>query len=417
MINTRIYFDKRRIDREGRGQLRLFITKNGSSAMLSLGIALKEVQWANGKVINHPKATLYNRIIQIKMGAIQGAIMEAQATGAFAGATAKDVADKLKEILDPDLAIKRQKELEEKAIAENSFMRYFEEIIQTKRTVGTKQLYRDTFNKIKAYCQEDGNNYEILSFNDITPKWLERFQTFCRRTEKQNTTARHLRDIRAIFNDAIDEGKTERYPFRKFKIRHEVTVDKSYSAEELRNFFHATPYMGGEEEALDIFKLMFLLIGINSVDLANASKPVKGRLNYVRQKTHKSYSIKIEPEAMSIIKKYDGKEHLLNLIERTPNYKTYFNRMSKTLRKIGLVRISGKRSSGKAILPKICIGSARTSWATIAQEELDIPRDVIAAALGHHTVDVTSTYLRTDWRKKIDAANRKVIDWVFYQKN
>ena len=79
-------------------------------------------------------------------------------------------------------------------------------------------------------------------------------------------------------------------------------------------------------------------------------------------------------------------------------------------------RVSGKKSTGKALLPKITSGSARTSWATVTQEELDIPRDVIAAALGHHTVEVTSTYLRTDWRKKVDQTNRKVLDWVFYGK-
>lgn len=161
---------------------------------------------------------------------------------------------------------------------------------------------------------------------------------------------------------------------------------------------------------------MFCLIGINSVDLAYAGKSVNGRLNYNRRKTHKLYSIKIEPEARIIIEKYSGKEHLINILERTPNYKTYFNRMGKTLRKIGLTRLNGKKSTGKAILPDLCIGSARTSWATIAQQELDIPREVIAAALGHHTVDVTDTYLRTDWKQKVDKANRMVLDWVLYGK-
>ncbi len=162
---------------------------------------------------------------------------------------------------------------------------------------------------------------------------------------------------------------------------------------------------------------MFCLIGINSIDLAYAPDISRGRLNYVRAKTHKPYSIKIEPEALAIINRYKGKNgKLVNITETSPNYKTFFNRMGKTLRKVGLQRVPGKKSTGEAILPDICTGSARTSWATIAQEELDIPRDVIAAALGHHTVDVTSTYLRTDWRKKVDAANRKVIDWVLYQK-
>ena len=113
--------------------------------------------------------------------------------------------------------------------------------------------------------------------------------------------------------------------------------------------------------------------------------------------------------------KYKGETHLLNILERVPNYKTYYNRLGKTLRKVGLTRVDGKTSTGKAILPDVCFSAARTSWATIAQAELGIDRETIAAALGHHTVDVTTTYLRTDWRKKVDEANRKVLDWVFYE--
>ena len=165
-----------------------------------------------------------------------------------------------------------------------------------------------------------------------------------------------------------------------------------------------------------MFELMFCLIGINGVDLAKArDKDVcKGRLNYKRTKTGKNYSIKVEEEALIIINRYKGKDgNLVNVMDRESsrknkdyNYHSYFNWMAKTLRNL----------DGGTLVPHICSGSARTSWATIAQEELDIPREVIAAALGHHTVDVTSTYLRTDWKNKVDEANRKVLDWVLYQK-
>lgn len=415
MIRTRLYFDDRREDKEGRGRLRLYITKNGTSAMLSIGIPpLFKTQWQNGKVINHPDSVLLNRLISIKLGLINRAILESAATGAFAGLSARGVAEELKELMDPELAQKRRLAEEQKALAENSFTTYFMQFLNTKSNPGTKNLYKDTLKKISSYCTAEGINFHSLTFKDINITWLDSFEEFCLTTQKQNTAARHLRDIRAVFNAAIDDGKTDFYPFRKFKIHHEETVDKSYTAHDLRTVFSSHPYPGGEEEAIDMFKLMFCLIGINSVDLAYAGKPVNGRLIYNRKKTHKSYSIKIEPEAKAIIEKYIGKEHMLNILERTPNYKTYFNRMGKTLRKIGLTRVDGKRSTGKAILPDLCIGSARTSWATIAQQELDIPREVIAAALGHHTVDVTDTYLRTDWKLKVDKANRMVLDWVFY---
>jgi len=130
-------------------------------------------------------------------------------------------------------------------------------------------------------------------FESIDKAWLDDFVVFCRTTESQNTVSRHLRDIRAVLNEAIDEGRTQSYPFRKYKIKTEESFDKSFTAEELRNLFRYECYPGGEQRAVDMFKLSFCLIGINSVDLAYLKDVDRGRVNYVRRKTHKAYSIKV----------------------------------------------------------------------------------------------------------------------------
>ena len=57
---------------------------------------------------------------------------------------------------------------------------------------------------------------------------------------------------------------------------------------------------------------------------------------------------------------------------------------------------------------------ARHTWATIASS-LDIPKDTIAAALGHGGHSVTDIYIDFD-RTKIDRANRLVIDAVYSAK-
>ena len=54
---------------------------------------------------------------------------------------------------------------------------------------------------------------------------------------------------------------------------------------------------------------------------------------------------------------------------------------------------------------------SRHTWATIAAS-LDIPKETIAAALGHGGNTVTDIYIAFDQRK-VDEANRKVIDHVF----
>lgn len=47
--------------------------------------------------------------------------------------------------------------------------------------------------------------------------------------------------------------------------------------------------------------------------------------------------------------------------------------------------------------------------------ELDIPKDTIAAALGHGGNTVTDIYIDFN-AKKVDEANRLVLDYVLYDK-
>lgn len=414
MITTRFYLDTRKPNKEGTYTLYLVCQKHGKSAMASLGVKLALNQWENGKVVNHKNEKLLNKMLSIKKGDIERATLELSFNGAFVNKTTKECLSILMDYLDPERIEDRRRREKEAS----SFTNYFKSFVEKKKNEGTKGLYNATLRKVREFCDLEGIDLDALTFEDITKPWVESFEAYCLTTQRQNSASRHLRDIRAVFNAAIDDGVTTNYPFRKYSIKREETDDKSYSAAELRALFNYPCYSGWQQETVDIFKLMFCLIGINSVDLAQAKEPSvrKGRLDYVRKKTGKHYSVYLEKEALDIIDKYKGDEHLLNLIERVPNYKTYFNRFAKTLRKVGLNRVPGKKSTGKALVPDICSGSARTSWATIAQEELDIPREVIAAALGHSTIDVTTTYLRTEWRKKIDDANRKVLNWVFYEK-
>lgn len=408
-----LYLDKRHPDKDGRFTLYVAITRLRKTAMSSLNIKLTADQWVGDKVVNHPQKDVLNRVISAKLGEIDKILLEMSFSGSVANLSAREILEKIRERMEPDYAAKQKKKEEEK----NSFSRFFLGHMNSIKNDGTRGLYEDTYNKIEKYCQHSGIDFETLSFSDIDVKWLRSFEQFCLSTQRQSTTNRHLRDICAVINAAIDDELTEKYPFRKFKFTRAETRDKSLSADELRKFFQWDCYDGFQREALDMFILMFCLIGINPVDLANARIVRGGRLEYTRQKTRKPYSIKLEPEALEIINRYAGKDgKLVNILDRFASYKTYFNRLSKTLRKIGLTRVPGKKNVGKAILPDVCLGSARTSWATIAQEELDIDRDTIAAALGHHTVDVTTTYLRTHWKKKIDEANRKVLDFVFYGK-
>ncbi len=291
---------------------------------------------------------------------------------------------------------------------------------------GTRGIYKMCLDRIKEFCQDSSNTFrkdpEQLMFDDINHSWLAAFDTWMAETRglKVNTRWMYLVKFRAIANKALDDEVIQRDPFRRFKIRKEETRKRSLSVEDLRLLFNypATPK---QQYHIDMFKLIFMLCGINVADLFNLKSITRnGRIEYRRAKTGKLYSIKVEPEAMEIIKKYKGEKNLLSIADRKKTPKLYTVHIDNMLKRIGalidaeLVQAGKKDSKEESDLPRISTYWARHSWASIAAE-LDIPDAVISQALGHNsdTNPTTAIYIKRN-QKKIDEANRRVIDFVLY---
>lgn len=286
---------------------------------------------------------------------------------------------------------------------------YTKLFLKNKLKESTKQVYRTSMKRINDFDAD-------ATFDTIDRDWLERYEVNeLRRGRKQNGIAIDLRNIRTVFNWAIDNEYTTKYPFRKFSIKNErgeylyLNIDE---IKELRDI-PVEPFM---EKYRDIFMLGFYLIGINISDLLELPKKAmrNGRISYRRNKTSRLYDIKVEPEAMAIIEKYKGTEHLLNILDEGTKETSFRHRLNDYIKKIGKVEmVKNKRGAlVKKLLtplhPDIVWYTARRSWATIAAE-LDIPKETIGKALGHSEWDTTERYIRFDY-KKVDEANRKVLD-------
>jgi len=166
-----------------------------------------------------------------------------------------------------------------------------------------------------------------------------------------------------------------------------------------------------QKRYIDIFMLIFYLIGINLVDLTHLKKIDNGYIEYTRSKTNRPYLIKVEPEAFEIINRYKGTNYLINILDNYTNYTSFTSKINAQLKRIGLVYTDSKGNKiTKPLFPYLTTYYARHTWATIAAS-LDIPKETIAAALGHGGNTVTDIYINFD-QKKIDQANRKVIDYL-----
>lgn len=271
------------------------------------------------------------------------------------------------------------------------FVGQFRQFIDSKTNKGTKGVYQHTLDRIKLYDPDIASK----SFEDIDFGWLTDFETFCAQTASKNARNIHLRNIRAVFNNAIDNGITTAYPFRRFKIRPEATRKRSLTVEDLREIFNY-PVEEYAEVYRDLFKLIFALCGINTVDLHRLKTVTRdGRIEYKRAKTGRMYSIKVEPEAMEIIDRYRGVNGLLCIADRWSDHRNFRHQMNKALQLIGASRtgLGGKKGKGK--WPELTTYWARHSWATIARK-VGVSVDDIALALGHSDDRHETTFIYID---------------------
>lgn len=292
----------------------------------------------------------------------------------------------------------------------STFTDYFKSFIE-KKAGRTREIYQNTLDKIVRLHGDD------VSFDAVNYVWLENFDRSMRESDIRNgrgevlrtglaTNARaiHLRNIRAVFNKAIDEEVIglELYPFRRFKIEKERTRKRAVSLTQLRALFDYPCETAAEEWAVDVARMIFYLIGINTVDLFNLEEYDGEYIHYRRAKTGTLYSIKVEPEAAALLEKYRGRDHLLNFRERFKRMESFKAKINKTLKGI---------AAKNPHIPVMTSYTFRHTWATLAAE-LDIPKETIAAGLGHaQNATVTDVYIDFN-RKKVDAANRRVLDYV-----
>lgn len=383
---------------------------NGKVSRHSLPITLEPNQW-DGKQVTaaHPNRAELNAYLTNTLSEAQLILSRIQKSQP----TASMPPVRLLELVTAELFQEEEKEPEKQP---STFSDVWEAFVDTKTNQRTKDIYNITLKRIREY------DARVLTLEMITRRWLEGFDKWlAKRSPAVNARGIHMRNIRAVFNYALDEELTEFYPFRRngFKIKREETIHRDLTPEDLRLLFsyqpptvrnspkHTKP-LDYAVKYVDMAKLMFFLIGINPVDLFRA-KPQDyygGRINYRRAKTHAVYGIKVEPEAAAILKKYRGEKLLISFAEGR-DYRSVSKLVNKALRSIS-------KDMG---LPPVTMYWMRHSWSTIAYT-LGASYDMVSDCLGHkHGATVTATYInkRRVFHSK-DELNRAVIDFVLYGK-
>ena len=293
----------------------------------------------------------------------------------------------------------------------SSFVCYIRKIAETKGRYNTQRNYERVARAIEIYDKD-------CTFESVDKKWIVSYIDHERgKGRKDNGIQTDIQILKFVFNRAIEDELTDKFPFRGVSVKNEQTKKRCLSLEQLRAI-RDFKLAGKKAMYRDCFMLSFYLIGINISDLLFLPKTSlkNGRIIYKRNKTGKLYDIKVEPEAMEIIARHKSrkKDRLLSFLEEgdATITNTFANNLTRHLRTIGEKERHSYYVTVHPIEEGITSYWSRHTWATMASE-LDIPMEVIGRSLGHSLWDnaVTSTYIKYD-TKKIDEANRKVIDYL-----
>lgn len=392
MATITLKLDRRRANARGLYPVQFLLSHKGATTTIGTGISIRPEHW-NGEINKAvvpkcPNARAINADLEEVYFRLSNTLRGLETDGRLAG---KGVVE-IKRLLTASHAEQRQE----------LFTDYLQRFADSRRTENSREAYLYTLKTVRAFGGHD------LTFEEITVVWLRALEAHL--TEQGlsvNTRAIHFRNIRAVFNSAIDEDVVglDAYPFRKFKIASARKEKEALTEEQLRRIMAYDSSHKIRCIARDLFMLSFYLCGMNLVDLFHLDRLRDGRAHFVRTKTAgknpNPVSLLVQSEASEIIARYSGRDHVLRFAEETASYENFNNRIQKALRAI----------SKELSIEGLTYYWARYTWATLA-DKIGISEKEISKALGHVDTSVAGKYyISYDWTK-VDRANRQVIDYI-----
>lgn len=392
MASISLKLDRRRATARGLYPIQFLLSSKGKVTTIGTGVNIRPEHW-NGEVNKAvlpkcPNARAINESIESLFFKYTNTLRNLENDGKLVGKSVTEIKKLLVEV--------------RSGSSKESLTDYFSRYAESRRTEKSREVYRYTLKTIRAFDNEE------VPFEKVNVIWLKAFDAHL---EKQgvgiNTRAIHFRNLRAVFNSAINEDLIglEYYPFRKFKIASSRKDKEALTEEQLQRLIaYDTPYPF-RRTARDLFLLSFYMCGMNLVDLYHLDRLRDGRAHFVRTKTSgkniNPVSILVQPEAAEIIARYAGAEHVLRFIEERATYDTFIHQVQRALRHIAKeLGIEG-----------LTFYWARYTWATLA-DKLGISEKEISKGLGHVDTSIAGKfYISYDWTK-VDRANRTVLNYI-----
>ena len=244
-----------------------------------------------------------------------------------------------------------------------------------------------------------------LDFKDITYTFLKDFEAYLREKGNGiNTVAKHLRQLRTLVNEAINQGyiHADAYPFRKYKIKQEKGRHEFLTPDELKKLENLEVSDRKLRHVLDAF-LFCCYVGLRFSDFCQLTPANFIRVNGKRWLHFKSIKTGIELR-LPLHLLFEGKA--LAILDRY-NIAEFASLGSNSEVNKALSVIAGMARIKK----HITYHTARHTCATLLIHQ-GVPITTVQRLLGHTSVKTTEIYseiLSSTIVKDLRAIKRKRI--------
>lgn len=246
-----------------------------------------------------------------------------------------------------------------------------------------KQSTKDNLHTTLTVLQEFRSG---LDFKDLTYTFLRDFEQYLReRGNAVNTIAKHMRQLKTLINEAINQGymHADEYPFKKYKIKQEKGKHEFLTPDELKKIETVEVKKEPTRHVRDAF-LFCCYTGLRYSDFCQLTEANFIKVNGKRWLYFKSIKTKIEIR-LPLHLLFDGKA--LTVLDRYPNIEDFAalpcnSEVNKQLRKL---------AESAKIKKHVTYHVARHTCATLLVHQ-GVPITTVQKLLGHTSVKTTQIY-------------------------
>lgn len=376
-----VYNRKKQLNKQGTALVQVEASLNQRKIYFKTNIYLKPEHWDKraAQVCNHPQANDLNAMLFEFVLHLQGIELSLWKRGV--PATLSLLKDAMKKNRPVNV----------------TFPVFAKEYVQhSDRRESTKENLYTTITVLQEFRPG-------LDFKDITYTFLKDFEVYLReKGNGVNTVAKHLRQLRTLVNEAINQGyiHADAYPFRKFKIKQEKGRHEFLTPDELRKLENLEITDRKLRHVLDAF-LFCCYVGLRFSDFCQLSPANFIKINGKRWLHFKSVKTGIELR-LPLHLLFEGKA--LSILDRYCIAEfTSLGSNSEVNKALSVI------SSMARIKKHITYHTARHTCATLLIHQ-GVPITTVQKLLGHTSVKTTEIYseiLSNTIVKDLKAVKRK----------